>query len=211
MPELHWKGPTIPSAGDDDLLAAWPTMLDTAGVITTCASVTAARTLLSTLPAGTVTPTRPAYFDIGGVFYKADGTKNGGVWILKPWTEKEYVEQTVGSGETVTVANNQFKGILKSTLPIRPYDRMVTAQGLVWGVVTGEVSVDMRIGNDHVAATLWQGGNSQFSINSGKILAGTAPDIELGALGSGNGGSIRVSVEDRWVRLIVTAEPVTMA
>lgn len=124
MPELHWKGPTIPSAGDDDLLAAWPTMLDTAGVITTCASVTAARTLLSTLPAGTVTPTRPAYFDIGSVFYKADGTKNGGVWILKPWNEKEYVEQTGAAGVTVTVGKDEFKGILKSTLPIRPYDRL---------------------------------------------------------------------------------------
>ncbi len=212
MSTQHRRGPEIPDIGDD-LMEAFPRLLDTAGIITHASSVASARVALTQWEEAGASPTpdHPAYFDIGGVFYKADGTKNDAVWILKPWNEKEYVEQTGAAGVTVTVGNGQFKGILKSTLPIRPYDRMITAQGLVWGVVTGEVGVDMRIGDDHVAASFWQGGNSASSINTARIPAGVAPDIEVGALGFGNGGSIRVSVEDRWVRLIVTAEPITMA
>lgn len=212
MSTQHRKGVVIPSAGDD-LLDAWADAVDTAGVITQASSVVAVRAALTKWEtAGAApTPAHPAYFDVNGIFYKADGTKNDTTWVLTPWNETEFVEQAIGSGATVSVGNGEFKGILKSTLPIRPYDRMVTAQGLVWGVVTGEVGVDMRIGDDHVAASFWQGGNSASSINTARIPAGVAPDIEVGALGFGNGGSIRVSAENRWVRLIVTAEPVTMA
>ncbi|WP_075891236.1 hypothetical protein [Actinomyces provencensis] len=212
MSTQHRKGVVIPSAGDD-LLDAWVVAVDTAGIITHASSVASARVALTQWETAGAAPTtdHPAYFDVNGIFYKADGTKNHTTWVLKPWNEKEFVEQAIGSGATVSVGNGEFKGILKSTLPVRPYDRMVTAHGLVWGVATGSLGVDMRIGDDHVAAQFWAGGNSQFAINTGKVPAGVAPDIEVGVIGFSGGGSLRVSVDDKWVRLVVTADPITMA
>lgn len=86
MSTQHWKGVTIPAAGDD-LLAAWPAAIATAGIYIRASTQASALAMISaalTADATAITPTNPAVFLINGVFFWADGTKTSGVYTLLP-------------------------------------------------------------------------------------------------------------------------------
>ncbi len=75
MSTQHWKGPTIPEAGDD-LLEAFPEFASSAGLYIPVSSVAAARAKVAAAPAGLITSTTPAVFLIKGTLYWSDGSVN---------------------------------------------------------------------------------------------------------------------------------------
>ena len=86
MSTQHWKGVTVPAAGDD-LLSALPAFADTAGIYIRASTQAAARAMVSAALAAdsaAVTTTNPAVFLINGVFFWADGAKSGGSYRLLP-------------------------------------------------------------------------------------------------------------------------------
>ncbi len=86
MSTTHWKGATVPAAGDD-LLSALPAFADTAGIYIRASTQAAARAMVSAALAAdsaAVTTTNPAVFLINGVLFWADGTKASGAYKLKP-------------------------------------------------------------------------------------------------------------------------------
>ena len=217
MPTQHWKGPTIPMVGDDDdLLDAWPTAFDTAGIITGAASIAAARVMLTTAEAAghPITTATPVYFDIGGIIYKADGTKNASVWVLKPANEVEHAEDFGTTGGSHTLAAGAKKQTIASTLPARPYDRMVMVTSAIYGGVTaGGIDVWAQINSNFQYARLPGGESSSgTAINIGLIPAGTAPGIYAGIMGAaGSGGTVSLSSSTAWNTLAVLAFPISMA
>lgn len=216
MGTTSYRGVVLPGPGDD-LLGGFAEAFASAGVVTVAASVAAARlALTSAQSAGaTITPARPVYFNIGGILYLADGAKQAGVWVLRPVNEVELVEQTKQIGSTFTVQPETFTPIITSSLQVRPYDRVIQAFGMLWGDVTGRVNLDVRIGDDHVLAQFATGQNAtQSATNTARIPAGQAPDIVLGLHGglvSEGAGSVYLSRADKWNRLVVRADPITMA
>lgn len=215
MSTQHWKGMTIPGAGDD-LLSAWKAFSDTVGVIVPVSSVAAARAMLTSVTAAgaAITTTNPVHFDIGGMFYSADGTKANGTWVLRPFNETESVEQTASVGTTIFLAKNQFQSVITSSLGIRPYDRSVICFGLLWGDVTGRVDAELRIGDTDKVNSQFQNDSanqSVFVMNTGIIRAGTDPQIVLGVSSTDAEGKIYLSGSKRWNRLVVQASPITMA
>ena len=212
MSKQHWKGPTIPGAGDP-LLESWQTYTDTAGIIGTMSSVAAARVALTQAPVGAVTPTTPAYFDIGGIIYRADGTKNNSVWVLKPINEVEVIEaQDTGGGWSGTLALDAYRKVVTADLPIRPYDRLVKAWGYLYGAVTGSIDTALYIGTDYRRAAVATGRGSGIVINTGIIRAGVTPSIHMGPMGGWqSGGSIALSGASSLNSIIVEATPISMA
>ena len=211
MPTQHWKGPTVPSVGDG-LLDAWPTMLDTAGVISSASSVDAALVQLSLAPEGTVTPTHPAYFDIQDVVWKADGTKTGGKWNLRPINETKSDGVAYTAGETRTLANNQTWVIATSGLAAVGYDRLVDAWGICYGLPTaGNIDLEARIMGNAGQPGHWKTTAGEDTIVSSQRLtvpAGTDPKVELVVIGKSQPCTIKLGTRGR---LQVTSWPISMA
>lgn len=213
MSTQHWRGPTIPGP-DDDLLGAWEAMLDTAGIITQVPSIAAARLLLTTAETAGRPPTssRPAYFDIGGVVYRSIGAKNGSTWVLSPLSEREMVETpSTAAGEKTLDAGEVFI-VATSTLPARPYDRVVEVDGSLYGaVLAGAVDLGIRIGTAKARYSRFQAGQNSVSLHLvGKIAAGVAPVITLVIMGGLAGSKIALSGSTAYQGLDVAAAPVTM-
>ena len=147
MPAQTWKGVTVPSVGDD-LVDAWPKAIDTAGVIIPASSVAAARTILTAAEAAgaTITTATPAYFDVGGIVYKADGTKNSGAWIMKPVNEQGMYSAANSWSGAKTVAKDASINLTTLTIPAVPYDRGIIATGTSYGSnVSGVIFLGINI------------------------------------------------------------------
>lgn len=223
MSTKHWRGPVIPEAGDD-LLAAWDTMLDTSGVVMVASSIASARAMMSTAETAgtTINSTYPAYFDIGGILYKADGSKGSdGDWRLRPVNETSTAENSYGGGRVITKGPYSRTVLITSSLSAVPYDRKVFATGMLSGIVSvGGYSVGVSIrGTDwqdaRLTNTFKTNGSDMSSataINLGTVPAGEDPQVQMSVI-SGGGDTNRVDISDAAsaCKLVVMAFPITMA
>ena len=203
---------------DTKLLAGFERSMETVGAVVNEATVASARarlTLAESAGKG-ASVEYPWYFHISGILYVASGEKNAstGRWVLRPVNEVEVVEDTRAIGETWNVAHSSWKSAIESTLPSRPYDRVVEVFGTLWGHTTGRVNLEARIGEDRVFAQFPPGGDgSQTVVNSAIVRAGVSPEIHLGIAGglpSEGSGTVYLSLTDRWNRLLVKASPISM-
>lgn len=212
----HYRGPVIPAPGED-ILETLATMMDTAGIITPATSIPTARSLLTQAAAGgaTITTARPMYFDIGGIVYRADGSKTSEVWALAPVNQAETIVETyIGSGSITRTPGSQH-ALIESSLPVRPYDRSVMVTGMANAGVSGTVGLCVLIRNTAGATSRWQSGAGQetaTAVNAGIIPAGVDPQIILAlSFGGSSNSTVTVSSSADANRLIVQAQPVTMA
>ncbi|MDN6523519.1 MAG: hypothetical protein L0K43_09570, partial [Bifidobacterium crudilactis] len=214
MSTQHWKGPTIPGAGDP-ILEAWQTYTDTAGVIIPTSSVAAARVALAqAIAAGAqVTTTRPAYFGIGAgdkrVLYSADGTKTSdSVYVMTAVNEVETDDQTYAQAWSNTVGQDVFSGMMSTGLPIRPYDRRAIVDASIFGYAkSGNVDMCVQGHGRMKLARLTAGDPQSVSATMQCVIpAGVTPGIAVGVRGgSGGGGSVALSADARFNTLSVTA------
>ena len=215
MPTNHWKGVPVPEAGDD-LLSAWPSALDAAGIIFPAQSVAAGREILSKAEAAGHAPTaaHPAYLDVGGVLYRSDGSKNGATWILRPINEVQAAEASVVVANTLKLGNNQYSGAAQVDLGVRPYDRIVQVSFTVWGRVSaGDIDATVllldrpyraRFPNDSTGASV--------TVTGIRVVpAGQDKKIRCGFTGAnGTGGTFSISGDSAYSTLFATALPRSM-
>ena len=216
MPETHWKGVTIPAAGDD-LLSAWTSAFDTAGIVFPAQSVAAARETLSRAEAIGHAPTaaHPAYLDVGGILYRSDGSKNGATWILRPVNEVQAAEASVVLANTLKLGNNQYSGAAQVDLGVRHYDRIVQVSFTVWGrVIAGDIDATVllldrpyraRFPNDSTGASV--------TVTGIRVVpAGQDPKIRCGFTGAyGTGGTFSITGDSAYSTLFAIANPRSMA
>ena len=218
MPTIHpLRGVTIPTAGDDPILPGLTTMVRTSGTIRTVASVAAARSVLTSAHGAGAAPTTtaPAFFDVGGVVYRADGTQSGGVWSLSPVNENEAFLDTYTPSGKITRTPGSQHALITSRLPARPYDRYVSATGMVNAAVSGTVGLRILILNAGGATSRWETGadlQTQVAINAGLVPAGADPQVILAlAFGGSSTSTVTVSAGADANRLLVQAQPITMS
>lgn len=210
MPELHWRGPTIPSAGDD-LLAAWPQFLNTSGIIGQADNPATIDVILASAPAGAVTPTHPAYFDVSGIIWRADGTKSDGAWVKQPINANERATDTFAGPGATTVAADAFTLLETSTLGVRPYPRAVTIRASAFGQgISGKTDLAVRVRGVTIARSRFDTGDEQSNvvIADAEIPAGSDPQITMGIQGGPGGGQVGVYGNQLFNQLSVTAVPI---
>lgn len=223
MPTQHWKGPTIPSEGDD-LLASWPTLIDTSGISIPASDIASARaTAEGAIADGhTIDPSHLASFLIGGVGqsrrrYTMDGSRKSGVLQLFKDDQVEWVEDSY-TGEQITSTRpaGSASTVITSSLPAQPYDRALLVMGMLngnvdagsGGVMTMIMNADGQIGWWATNAST----DTQFSFNIGRVPAGTDPDVRLSikfGYASSN-ATIRVMKGTQFNKLAVLAFPISM-
>ena len=216
MTYLHsLRGVQLPDAGDN-ILPSLGEIARTTGSIRAVDSVAAARTILTAAEAAGLAPSPqyPAYFDIGGIIYRATGAKTNGVWTLSPVNEVE-VKVNSYAGGTVTKGTGTQHALITSSLPARPHARVVSAQGMVNASVSGTIGLRILILNAGGATARWETGaglQTQTAINSGIVPAGVDPQVILALSFGGTGNSTAtISSSADANRLIVEAKPITMS
>ena len=209
------RGVQIPAV-DEDIPLSLSEMVRTSGTIRAVASVTEALMILTAAETAGLAPTPqyPAYFDIGGIIYRASGTKNAsGVWILGPVNEIEANVNTY-SGGTITRESGAQHALITSSLSARPYKRIVSATGMVNASTSGTIGLRILILNAGGATARWETGaglQTQTAINSGVVPAGVDPQVILAMTFGGTGNSTAtISSSADANRLIVEAKPITM-
>ena len=208
------RGVQIPEAGDK-ILPGLGEIARTTGSIRAVDSVAAARSILTGAESVGLAPSPqyPAYFDIGGIIYRATGTKSSGAWVLGPVNEIEAHVNTTGGG-SITREPGAQHALITSSLPMRPYKRIVSAQGMVNASVNGTVGLRLLILNQAGATARWETGAAQQTqtvINSGIVPAGVDPQVILALSFGGTGNSTAtISSAADANRLIVEAKPLTM-
>ena len=215
MSNSHWKKVALPAA-TEPLLDAWRKFADTAGIITTAGSVAEARQILTTAADNgvSITATTPAYFDIHGVLYRADGRKNGTVWVLSPLNEVEVDSRKYSTGWSGHLNENQFHAACSTQLPARPYDRLVAVTAGAYGRCTkGRMNFAIVGHNGAFAAARWDPDEeSSVSVSLQTVVpAGEAPNIKCGPQGGWRGGDATLTTNDRFNFMVATAYPITMA
>lgn len=216
MPTNHWKGIPIPEAGDD-LLSAWSKAFDVAGVIFPAQSVAQGREILSRAEAAGHPPTaaHPAYLDVSGVLYRADGSKNGGRWVITPVNEVQAAESGIGGSYKWHLNGDQTTDVSVVDLGVRPYDRLVQASWTCFGIVhKGVIDVYVSI-MDRTAYARFpvQTFGTTVTTNVMAIVpAGQAPRVRAGFVGgTGVGGDFSFTDDKRYSGLIATSTPKGMA
>lgn len=218
MPTQHWKGAVIPAVGDD-LVASWPTFVDTSGISIPASDLASARVLAeSAIAAGaTISSATPASFLIGGSGqpkrrYTMDGTRTSGVLNLLKDDMVEGVEDSYAGG-TITKGTGTNHALITSKLPAQPYPRICLALGMVNAGVTGTIGLKTLILNRDGQTSRWETGGgqqSQVSMNMGIIPAGTDPQIILALTFGGTGNSTAtISSAADANRLTVFAWPIS--
>lgn len=221
MSTKHWKGAALPDAGDD-LLASWRDYTDTAGLVVPAQSIASARSTLTRAVdnGANVTVNNPAYFDVGGVLYRADGSKGaGGAWVLKPANEVEYDVQRYGNGQsggwTGTVKSGASSGMCATKLIARPYDRMMMATAVAWGLVkSGSVDLALTGQNGELSLGRFSSGTQDCVTVTMLtfVRAGEQPSVSLAVRGgSPSGGTLTLSGDTKLNYFSVLAFPVSMA
>ena len=216
MTYLHsLRGVQLPDAGDN-ILPSLGEIARTTGSIRAVDSVAAARTILTAAETAGLAPTPqyPAYFDIGGIVYRATGAKVNSVWTLSPINETEVTVNNYAGG-TITRESGAQHALITSSLPARPYDRVVSAQGMVNASANGTIGLRILILNAGGATARWETGaglQTQTAINSGVVPAGVDPQVILALTFGGTGNSTAtISSSAGANRLIVEAKPITMS
>ena len=216
MTYLHsLRGVQLPDAGDN-ILPSLGEITRTTGSIRAVASVTEALMILTAAETAGLAPTPqyPAYFDIGGIVYRAAGAKINSVWTLSPVNEVE-VKVNSYAGGTITRESGAQHALITSSLPARPYGRVVSAQGMVNASASGTIGLRILILNAGGATARWETGaglQTQTAINSGVVPAGVDPQVILALSFGGTGNSTAtISSSTDANRLIVEAKPITMS
>lgn len=216
MSTQHWKGIPVPDAGDD-LLDAWPAALDAAGLVFPAASVAAAREILARAESLGRAPTaaHPAYIDVGGVLYRADGAKSGGRWVLRPVNETQTAEGRIAESHQWGLQSDQRVDTAVADLGVRPYDRLVQAVFTVWGqVVGGVVDAHLTIMNRNFVSRFPAAayGSTVTVTGMAVVLAGQNPAVRAGFTGGhGVGGTFSFTSSSQYSGLVATATPRSMA
>ena len=219
MGAINKRGVWVPGA-NDDLLAGWQTMAGQIGAYVPVASVAAARALLDEAQTAGMGPTtsNPMLFLVGSgvqkVAYVSDGTKNNSVWVLAPLNEVEVDERIFAAGTVVSLTSGQYINLANTALPARPYARVFTATGSVYGAATGSVEVCLRSGAEDMAlGSLPVSSGATITVTNSVIVpANTAPSLQIGVRGGGaSGGKVTLAGAQNLNRLIVTAYPITMS
>nr|DAY26434.1 MAG TPA: hypothetical protein [Caudoviricetes sp.] len=212
MPVNHWKGIPLPEAGDD-LLSAWSKAFDVAGVIFPAQSVAEAREILSRAEAAGHPPTaaHPAYLDVSGVLYRADGSKNSGRWVIHPANEVQAAEAGIGRSYRWQLSSNQTTDVATIDLGVRPYDRLIQASWTCFGIVhKGVVDIFVAIMDRYAYARfpLQTFGTTVTANVMAIVPAGQAPRIRAGFTGGqGIGGDFSFTDSKQYSGLIATATP----
>ena len=185
MSSKHWKGATTPGPADD-LLGGFTRFADTAGILTPATSVAAARGVLDkAITAGaSVTTAAPAYFDINGNIYRADGTiSGGGNYILRPINEIERMEDAWSDAITYADSPGKEQTLVTSRLPARPYDRMILAFGQAAGAcLDGWYALVVKIRGRDGQIARWDASDhveTQTVVNVYYVPAGADPQVTM--------------------------------
>lgn len=215
MSTKHWKGASMPDAGDD-LLAAWRDYTDTAGIMIPAQSVAAARSTLSRAITGgaSVTPSNPAYFDIQGNVYRADGSKSqSGAWVLRLVNETETGSDTYRGEWHGSLKQNEFSDMVRFSIPARPYDRLLTVTANAYGrCEKGRVDLAI-VGPDNALSAAQFAPDTESSVSTILMMtvsAGGSPEIQVGVRGAFGGGTVALSSQSRLNTVVWKAEPITM-
>ena len=215
------KGSVVPAAGDD-LLAAWPAYDLSVGTIVQAASISAMRVTLATADASGQGPTKtyPWYFDLNGsgIIYRADGTKGASsVYELVPINQSEFVQDSSTATWTFGLGSDAYQELVKSSLPVRPYDRRVQATWTCFAQIqAGLGEAYVRVGSDVALGRYSEdaSGTTQSVTIQGIVRAGTDPAITAGIHGAWgqSGMSMQATNSNRaYSRLVVSADPITMS
>lgn len=215
-----WNGAVAPEVGDD-LLDAWPEMVDSVGRIIPVNSVADARLLLDAAETSGVIPSvsKPVVFMLpGGIIYQCSGKNYLGNWVLGPANPAELVsdtyEVTWTGRKSFTVAGGATSQMMKTSLPPATYDRRVTASAFVFGNVTaGDVNLLLTMHDGSLFYSRFPSQDSTVGASGDCIIpAGQTPNITVKIHGGGGaGGTISLSSNENQNRLSVSADPYTMA
>nr|DAR19421.1 MAG TPA: hypothetical protein [Caudoviricetes sp.] len=218
MAEKSLKGVIMPEY-NEPLLAGLAKAFNSAGVIQVATSTANAKGAVDAMAKQGVAPTvsNPAYLDILGQLYKADGSKAGdGSWALKALNEAEFDYQEYSPAPAwVNVGASQYHKYFSANLPVRPYRRLVLSFVTGWANVTGDVDLYLWVkSSGSVRSAFNAGGSDQQSnalFNFGIIDANVAPQVEWGIYGRGSsGGSARFTSEGAYNRFMTVALPISM-
>lgn len=223
MPKMNLlRGTQVPLPGDP-LPESIDTMAQTTVSFRVVPNVETARSILKQAedelqPASAE---NPGLFLIGSgvdtVAYVADGSRgSSGRYRLNCINEPSAVEDQPSIGGIHTVSNGSRKKIITSTLPVKPYDRLVQVEGTLWGKVVGRVNVQIEIAGKRGALAQFEiKDDSSIHVSDvGRVPANTAPDIGLyivGGLASEGQGQITLSVSSGWNYLSAVGHPISMA
>lgn len=216
MSHTHYRGISIPDIGED-IPASLETMADTAGVITVASSVASARSMLTQAVAGgaTVSATRPIYFDIGGIIYRADGTQKNSVYRLSPVNEVERYRfgRDDDNGVSRPATAGSERTVISATLDVKPYDRSVSLEALCYGAITGNVWLRIYPPGENYVSSKFTSGEvqSQTVPARGVVKAGTSPEIKVVVVGGSGGGNITFGNSRDNTILFVDAFPASMS
>lgn len=218
MAENSLKGVRLPDY-NEPLLAGLAKAFNSAGVIQAATSAANAKGTIDAMAAQGAAPTvsNPAYLDILGQLYKADGSKAGdGSWLLRALNEAELDYQEYSPAPAwVNVGSGQYHKYFSANLPVRPYRRMVLSFVTGWANTTGEVDLYLWVkSSGSVRSAFNAGGSDQQSnmlFNFGIIDANVAPQVEWGTYGRGSsGGSARFTSDGSYNRFMTVALPISM-
>lgn len=218
MAENSLKGVRLPDY-NEPLLAGLAKAFNSAGVIQAATSAANAKGTIDAMAAQGAAPTvsNPAYLDILGQLYKADGSKAGdGSWLLRALNEAELDYQEYSPAPAwVNVGAGQYHKYFSANLPVRPYRRMMLSFVTGWANTTGEVDLYLWAkSSGSVRSAFNAGGSDQQSnmlFNFGIIDANVAPQVEWGIYGRGSsGGSARFTSDGSYNRFMTVALPISM-
>ena len=215
MSHTHYRGISPPDVGEN-IPSSLDTMADTAGVITVSSSVAAARAMLTQAIAdgATVSATRPIYFDIGGIIYRADGTQKNSVHRLSPVNEIERYRfgRNDDNGVSRPATAGSERTVISATLDVKPYDRSVSLEALCYGAITGNVWLRIYPPGENYVSSRFTSGDiqSQTVPARGVVKAGTSPEIKVVVVGGSGGGNITFGNSGDNTILFVDAFPASM-
>ena len=169
MAENSLKGVKLPEY-NEPLLAGLAKAFNSAGLIQVATSAANAKGAIDDMAKHGVAPTvaNPAYLDILGQLYKADGSKAGdGSWLLRALNEVELDSQVYNaSGASYSVGAGQYYKYYSANLPVRPYRRMVLSFVTGWANTTGNVDMYLWVKSAGSVRSAFNSGGSDQQSNA---------------------------------------------
>lgn len=218
------KGIPVPDAGDD-LLRAYEAGFNAAGIVVPFASIAAFRAALAAAEAAgaPATAAHPWYGDVGGVLYRANGSKGGNaVYDLEAVNGvKHHVFPCLADISGVhTLNEGQWKRVVQANLDTKPYDRWFFASGSVWTrVQQGGCDIELYRSRSDNSTAAKSGVNhsddgTTIVTMAGLIPAGGPGDMALYVYARKRADSaavLKVQLSrDTWTRLDVIVGPASM-